>query len=120
MTEDIGSVGRLDVLLFMHRHAARWWPAEKLASEVEMPVATVQSHLEHLSARSLLDVRIAESVIFCYKPAREDLLGLVEATARAHSLQRDSVIAVLAGRPAEAARLFAQAFHFRKGKKRDG
>ena len=84
-----------------------------------MPVDSVQSHLENLAARNLLDVRIAESVIYCYKPAREELSQIVEEVARVHYHNRDAVAAVLSGRPADSARLFADAFKIRKGK-RDG
>jgi predicted ArsR family transcriptional regulator len=119
LTEDVVSVGRLDLLLFLYRHPSRWWAAEKLATELEMPAEAVQAHLEHLSARNLLDVRIAEAVIYCYKPGREELSRLVEDLARVHYLHRDAVVAALAGRPADSARLFAEAFQFRKGK-RDG
>jgi hypothetical protein len=103
----------------MYRHATRWWEAHKLAAELDMPGAAVHSHLEHLSGRNLLDVRIAESVIFCYKPGSEELSRLVEAVASAYHLHRDVVVAALAGRLTDSARLFADAFHFRKGR-RDG
>lgn len=120
LTESIGSVERLNLLLFLHRHAARWWAAQALAEGLEMPADIVQTHLEHLSARNLLDVRIAESVIYCYKPGRDELAALVEEVARAHYLHRDDVVAVLAQRRAGNARLFADAFQLRKGKKQDG
>ncbi|MFL6234184.1 MAG: hypothetical protein ACJ76N_13700 [Thermoanaerobaculia bacterium] len=119
LTDGVGSVERLTLLLFLHRHPTRWWAAQALAAELAMPADTVQVHLEHLSARNLLDVRIAEAVIYCYKPGREDLAGLVEETARAHYLHRDAVTAVLAQRRAGSARRFADAFQIRKGK-RDG
>jgi len=119
LADAVGSAERLTLLLFLHRHATRWWAAPALAEELEMPADTVQSHLEHLSARNLLDVRITGSVIYCYQPAREELAGLVEEVARAHYLHRDDVMAVLAQRRAGAARLFADAFQLRKGK-RDG
>jgi hypothetical protein len=119
LTDAVGSVERLNVLLFLHRHATRWWAAQALAAELEMPADTVQTHLEHLSARNLLDVRIAESVIYCYKPGREELSALVEEVARAHYLHRDGVVAVLTPRLTGSARLFADAFQLRKGK-RDG
>jgi predicted ArsR family transcriptional regulator len=119
LTDAVGSVERLNLLLFLHRHAARWWAAPALAAELEMPADTVQSHLEQLSARNLLDVKIAESVIYCYKPGREELSALVEEVARAHYLHRDDVVAALAPRLAGSARLFADAFQLRKGK-RDG
>lgn len=119
LTESIGSLERLGLLLFMHRHPTRWWTAETLAAELEMPADVAQSNLEQLSARNLLDVRIAESVIYCYKPGREDLSNIVEEVAKAHYFHRDAVVAVLTGRLADSARLFADAFQFRKGK-RDG
>jgi hypothetical protein len=120
LAEDVVSVERLDVLLFMYRHADLWWAAEKVAARLDMPAAAVQLHLETLSARNLLAVRIAESVIFCYKPGTEELSQLVEATAQAHYRGRDAVVGALAGRPTDSARLFAEAFQFRKGKRRDG
>lgn len=119
LTDEVGSVERLDLLLFMHRHATRWWPAHALTDEIEMPAETVQAHLEHLSARNLLDVRIAESVIYRYKPGREELAQLVEEVAQAHFRHRNDVVAVLSRQATESARLFAEAFHLRKGK-RDG
>lgn len=119
LTDDVVTVERLNLLLFMHRHASRWWAARTLAAELEMPADAVQLHLEHLSARNLLDVRIAESVIYRYLPAREELSELVEEVARAHYLHRDAVVAVLASRLNGSARLFADAFQLRKGK-RDG
>ncbi|HWM90120.1 MAG TPA: hypothetical protein VN493_05085 [Thermoanaerobaculia bacterium] len=118
LTDDIVSVERLDVLLFLYRHAKRWWAAQKLSAELEMPADAVQSHLEHLSARNLLEVRIAESVIFCYKPVNEELSQLVEAVASTHYHHRDAVVSVLTDRqPTEGARLFAEAFHFWKGRR---
>jgi hypothetical protein len=120
LANDVISVERLDVLLFLYRNATRWWAAPKLGTELEMPPDAVQSHLEHLSTRNLLDVRIAESVIFCFKPLNEELAQLVEAVARAHYQDRDAVGGALTDRhPAEGARLFAEAFRLRKGR-RDG
>ena len=119
LTDKIGSVERLDLLLFLHRHRTRWWAAQALAAELGMPADTVQSHLEHLSARNLLDVRVAESVIYCYKPSREDLAQLVEDVAQAHYRHRDDLLAVLARRASDPARLFADAFHLRKDKRDD-
>jgi predicted ArsR family transcriptional regulator len=119
LADDVGSVERLDLLLFLYRQAQRWWSAQSLAGELEMPAETVQLHLEHLSARNLLDVRITEAVVYRYKPGREELAELVEEAVRAQYLHRDTVVAALAQPLADSARLFADAFQLRKGK-RDG
>jgi hypothetical protein len=120
LSDQIGSIERLDLLLFLHRHPTRWWAAQALAAELGMPADAVQSHLEHLSTRNLLDVRVAESVIYCYKPGREDLAQLVEDVAQAHYRQRDVLLAALTRRPPDSARLFADAFQLRKDKRNDG
>jgi hypothetical protein len=119
LTDQVGSVERLDLLLVLYRHAARWWGAQALTDEVEMPAGAVQAHLDHLSARNLLDVRIAESVLYRYHPAREELAQVVEEIARAHFLHRNDIVALLTCRTTDSARLFAEAFQLRKGK-RDG
>jgi len=119
LVDEIGPVERLDLLLFLHKHAGRWWGAQALAAELGMPEASVQLHLDHLSARNLLDVRLTGSVVYSYSPGREELSQLVEEIARVHYLQRDAVVAVVAHRRAGSARLFADAFLLWKGR-RDG
>jgi hypothetical protein len=118
--EQIGSAERLDLLLYLYRHAKRWWAAPALAAELGMPADAVESHLEQLSARNLLDVRVADSVIYRYQPSREDLSRLVEEIARMHYHHRDDLLAVLAHRAHDSARLFADAFDLRKDKRDDG
>lgn len=119
LVDGVGSLERLDLLLFLHRQAARWWSAQALAGELDRPAESLQAHLDHLAARNLLDVRIAESVVYRYQPGREDLRPLVEELARANHLQRDALAMLLAQRLGESARLFANAFQLRRDK-RDG
>lgn len=112
----IGSIERLDLLLFLYRHATKWWAADTLTAEIDMPADVVQSELEILSARNLLDVRITESVIYRYNPVRADLSRLVEEIAQAHFLHRKEVVTLLTSRAHGSARLFADAFRLRRGK----
>ncbi|MFY9822697.1 MAG: hypothetical protein WAM82_15025 [Thermoanaerobaculia bacterium] len=119
LTDRIGSAEQLDLLLFLRHNASRWWGAQALAGELKMPPVAVQSHLEHLSACNLLDVRLAGSVLYRYQPGREDLARMVEELALAHYSHRDAVLALLAGRQPGNARLFADAFQLRKDKRDD-
>ena len=84
-----------------------------------MPLNAAQAHLEHLSTLNLLDVRVAESVIHCYKPVTEDLARLVDQVADAHYHHLDAIANLLANKPSGDVRLFADAFRLRKGP-RDG
>lgn len=119
LADGIGSLERLDLLLFLHRQAAKWWSAQALAGELGRPADVLQSQLEHLAAVNLLDVRIAESVVYRYQPGRDDLAAQVEELARESHLHRDAVAMLLARRLGESARLFADAFRIWRDK-RDG
>jgi hypothetical protein len=59
-------------------------------------------------------------VLYRYNPGREELSRLVEEAAQAHFFHRNEVVAVLARQPSGSARLFAEAFQLRKGKRRNG
>jgi hypothetical protein len=115
LAEDVASLERLDVLLLMRRHVERWWAAHTLSGELGLPVDVAQMHLEKLCGRNLLEVRIAESVIYRYQPATSWLADLVDEVSRVHYADRHSIVALVAG-PPEGVRLFAEAFRFRKGK----
>ena len=56
LVDGVGSLERLDLLLFLHRQAARWWSAQALAGELDRPAEALEAHLDHLAARNLLDV----------------------------------------------------------------
>jgi 3-oxoacyl-[acyl-carrier-protein] synthase III len=117
LTDEVGSVERLDLLLFLARHPARWRSAQALAEELGMPAHAAQLHLEHFSARNLLAVRLAESVLYRYEPAREELSELVGEVVQAHFLFRDNVLALLTRPASDSARLFAEAVQLRKDKR---
>jgi hypothetical protein len=119
LREEIASFERLAVLLLVRRQATRWWSAHAVALDLLMPVDAAQAHLEHLSARNLLDIRLSESVIYCYKPGTDDLAQLVDRVADAHDHHLDAVVNAFTFRPGESIRLFADAFRLRRGP-RDG
>jgi hypothetical protein len=114
LLEDIASIERLDILLLMHRHLERWWAAQTLGGELGMSVDVAQVHLETLCARNLLEVRIAESLLYRYQPGTPWLSQLVDDVSRVHDADRSHVVALMANAP-RGVRLFAEAFRFWKG-----
>jgi hypothetical protein len=97
----------------MRRHVERWWGAQHLAEELSMPADTAQTQLERLSARNLLDVRIAESVIYRYHPGTDWLAALVDDVSRAHYADRQTVRDLVSGARRGTSQ-FADAFRFRR------
>lgn len=63
-----------------------------------MPLETAEKQLERLSARNLLDVRIAESLIYRYRPGAEWLARLVDEAFRAYEADRRAVRNLVSGR----------------------
>jgi hypothetical protein len=113
LRQDIASLECLDVLLLMRRHVERWWGAQHLAEELSMPAEMAQMQLERLSARNLLNVRIAESVIYRYHPGTDWLAELVDDVSRVHYADRQAVHD-LVSETRRGASLFAEAFRIRK------
>lgn len=116
---EIASFERLRVLLLLRRQSSRWWSAYAVALELSMPMETAQAHLEQLGTHNLLDVRVSESVIYCFKPVNDALAQLVDRAADAHDHHLDAVVKALALGPGGGIRLFADAFRIRR-ESRDG
>jgi hypothetical protein len=119
LRQKIVSFERLGVLLLTRRDTSRWWSAHSVALELQMPVEAAQAHLEHFGTCNLLDVRVAESVLYRYEPGTHELAEVVDGVAEAHYNQRDAIVKILAQTPSEGIRLFADAFRLRRDP-RDG
>jgi hypothetical protein len=114
LREAIGSVERLDILLFLQRHAERRWTLPALADAVRMPEPLVEASLDRLASGNLVDVRIAQEILYQYSPGTNDLRQLITDVVQAHYRDRRGVIAVVASPVSESARLFADAFRLRR------
>jgi hypothetical protein len=99
LRHDIGSPESLNILLLMRRDAQRWWAAHELADELGMQSDTAQKQLERLSARNLLDVRIAESLRYRYRPGAGEIARLVDQVSRAFERDHQAIHDLLSGRP---------------------
>ena len=97
LRQDIASSECLSVLLLMRQHADRWWEAQNVADALDIAADTAQAALERLSARNLLDVRLAGSLTYCYHPGTDSLASLVDDVARLHAADRGVVFDLVAG-----------------------
>ena len=103
--QDVVSAECLHVLLLIRRRHERWWGAQELASELDMPADVVQAQLERLGTRNLLDVRVAESLGYRYRPANEELGRIVDDVSRSHLENRDAVYDLVADNARSARRI---------------
>jgi hypothetical protein len=64
----IGSLEELEIVLLLHKDATRWWSAEQISDALAVDVNVVGLALESLAGRNLLDVRLGESLSYCFAP----------------------------------------------------
>jgi hypothetical protein len=112
------SVERLEALLLLQRTPDRWWSAQAVADELGVSPASMAAALDALCAQNLLDVRVAQSLLFRYRPAGTEDEGSVRELVEAYRTRRLLVLKVVM--PAnESIRQFADAFRIGGKKERD-
>jgi hypothetical protein len=115
----VRSVEELEVLLFLARDRSRYCSANTIGAETGLPVRGVAAALEVMAARNLLDVRIAEAVLYRLDPASPQTGADVERTLETAVRDRVGVLrAILGGM--SAAHDFADAFRVTRKRRSDG
>jgi hypothetical protein len=114
----VTSVDRLEALLLLQRSPDRWWSAEAVADELGVSPASMSAALDGLCSQNLLDVRVAQAVLFRYRPAGTQDEEAVRELVDAYRTRRLLVLKVVM--PAnESIRQFADAFRFGGKRERD-
>ena len=106
------------MLLSLARGSGRYCSAAMVSAERGVPERIAAAALEALASRNLLDVRIAEAVLYRLDPASESTRTCVERTIAAAREDRAAVLrSILSG---SAARDFADAFRVAGKRRSDG
>ena len=92
LRESIRSVDELETILLLHGDSSRWWSAEQIARTLGMPADAAARALEALAARNLLDVRVGESLTYCWAPLQDHLLDTLREVALKRSKARVAVM----------------------------
>lgn len=109
---------QLEALLKIAEEPDRGWTAERLASSMHLPVHQAARRLEELCARALLDVTLANELVYRYAPATPELAAQVLALQRAWVDSREVVLSRVLARGRDQLRAFSDAFKL--GKKGPG
>ena len=115
----VRSIEELEVLLYLARNRQRYSSAGTISGEIGLPARVAATALEALASRNLLDVRIAEAVLYKLDPASAECRDMVDRTLEAAWQNRSLVLkTILAG--SSAARDFADAFRVTRKRRSDG
>jgi hypothetical protein len=107
----IPSVWTLELLLLL-RGSERAWSAEALVRELRASALIVANGLASLAAAGL--VLAQDGGTFSYRPARADLVALVDRVAAAYAEFPFAVTQAILAAPHDKIRTFADAFRIKK------
>lgn len=110
----IEGIEQLEILLLLHREAARYWDAASVAQSLQLTERNVADHLEALGRQALLDVRIAAAVVYRFNPATPTLALEVKKVADAYRERRGELLALLTPYRHRSLKDFSDAFRFTK------
>jgi hypothetical protein len=113
LRDHIRSLEQLEILILLQRNGERWWSAAKVAEELRTSAASTASRLEEMASRNLLDVRIAEQLVYRYAPVSPALEAAARETVRLYKEKPVTVTAAIYSQAVDEIRAFADAFRIR-------
>ncbi len=118
--ENLDRVEQLEVLLLLKSRPEIFWDAASVASSLGVLPESASQFLEELATRNLLDVRIANTLLYRYAPGTDRLAQAINELSKAYQERRTLVLKLLMAKPHHPIRDFAKAFKVWKEKKRHG
>jgi hypothetical protein len=113
----VDSVEQCEILVMLFQARDRWWTAKDAAYELYLAESPTARDLEVLATRGLLEVRIANDVLYRVAPAAPEMALAVSELAEAYRTNRVDILSQIVRRKGRALQHFADAFNFRKGRR---
>jgi hypothetical protein len=109
ITSHIQTLEHLEVLMLLFQDADRWWSAQSVGEELGISSGAAGALLEDLSSRTLLDARVAETVVFRYRPVTDVLKSSVDDLASLYAEKPSETIRLVSAIAADPIRGLADA-----------
>lgn len=110
----IDSVEQLEVLLLLHQNPSTDWTAESVARHLYREPTSVGRRLGVLRLLGLLQASDDPEPTFRYAPRSEAIHATVGRLAAAYAERRVTILGLLASKPMDHVRAFADAFRIRR------
>ena len=103
--DHLRSVDDLHVLVTCAQSGGRWWDANAIGRELQMPANAAHRVLEHLAQHNLLDVRVADKLRYQFRPGNARLADVTQHFLAAFSRRPLAITRLVALNPSERPRL---------------
>jgi len=112
--DHVASVGQLEILLLLRRRAGEDLPPEAVARELAMDPGWVSREMAQLASQGLIENSGNGVPAWRWAPRTAALAAGAAAVADAFATHRVAVVTLVAERPNQRLRVFADAFRVRK------
>jgi hypothetical protein len=116
IANQIRTTEHLEILLLLCRDPDRWWSGESVGEELHISALSAGNRLEELASGMLLDARVAETVMFRYKPVSSHLEATVGDLAQLYAEVPLQITTLIQARVPDPIQRFADAFRIRTRK----
>jgi hypothetical protein len=113
IANQIRTTDHLEVLLLLFRNRDRWWSAESVGEEIHFSPHRAGTRLEELASGCSSMPRVAETVMFRYKPVSPDLEATVGDLADLYARVPLQITTLIQAHFPDPIRGFADAFRIR-------
>ena len=113
MATRVDSLEMMQVLFVLHDQQNRTWSSQEITADLGLDEAAVSGALVRLRQRGLLAVEMADDAKYRYA-ASGDLAEAVDQLRQCYRTRPLELAALIAARPQQRLRLFADAFRLRK------
>jgi hypothetical protein len=114
ITENISSVAKLEVLLFLRARKDEEWAAAALARELYTTPDMTATQLMELHVKGVLAAIESGERAYRYQPRTPELERVINDLATLYQERRVTVISLIYSEPMDKVRTFADAFRLRK------
>jgi DNA-binding transcriptional ArsR family regulator len=117
ISNNIGSIEQLEVLLLLHKNRGQEWTASEISQKLVTQPGSVSIRLSDLESKGLLSSRQGERErLYQYRPVWPPREAAVDDLAEFYKIYRLKVIQLIYDRSNESVRMFSEAFRIWKRK----
>jgi hypothetical protein len=114
LSQCVGTLDELGILLALMGSTTRWWNAKAVGDELGVSEIRARRSLESLASRNLLDIKVSDDVRYQFRPGTQVLEARASALLKLYRERPAIVLRWAAGLGGTNLTDFADAFRFWK------
>ena len=114
ITENLDSIGQLEVLLLIYSNPDKKWNAATISEEMRSSENSAQQHLDYLCSRGLIVKHDQMPNLYYWVQNDEQMKKTLDHLAQNYRTYQVAIISLIYNKPVDRIRSFANAFKIKK------